>query len=50
MKIIKVNHCWHCPYSSDCGRYCESMDDRLIETDGIPDWCPLPDMEDENGN
>lgn len=57
MKIIRVDKCWRCPYCVSKYRraegnswvYCDYNEDRpVMITDrfsGIPDWCPLEDMD-----
>lgn len=54
MKIIRVDHCWGCPWhdfkEGCCG---EDLDERpnrkILNTWTIPDWCPLEEVKDVEG-
>ncbi len=51
---LKIKNCGECPYwKDDCFRWCSynlNVDVRKVECvdpDTIPDFCPLPDVEEE---
>lgn len=46
--VVNCGDCDHCGVTDD-NPYCEINEMRIKNTFGIPDMCPLPDVEIKNG-
>lgn len=55
MKRIEIDNCYQCLYyqtfgGQSCGKIIGTKRLTAKEAKNIPDWCPLPDVEEKSNN